>query len=411
MNQLEHWIREQLPLDPAVSVQAVREAQRRATELRLSEAAMVERLQRDRSEVDRLLTVVVPPETWLFRHEPAFEAVRAWLTAHAGRRVQMVSLGCARGAEPLSLAATAASVGRTALDTEIIGIDWNEAHLRDAALGAVSPLAQRGPLPEWAAHWFQPDQRGWIRLRAEALSMIQWRRADLVLDALPMAVDVAMCRNVAIYLSQQARETLRDRLAAMVQPDGLLCLGHADPTVLWEGAFEGADWSGGFVFRHRTGPVAPPLDLAKLPQPTGSTTRPWTTQPRSAAPSLPTRLPAAMPATDAKAVVPQPVAQCSMASIQTLADSGRLDQASSMLETLLSRDGLQGDAWALLGAVRLGQGRHEDAEECFRKVVYLQPHHALSLLQLSALAERRGDRTAADRLRLRAARAAAGEAS
>ena len=120
MNQLEHWIREQLPLDPAVSVQAVREAQRRATELRLSEAAMVERLQRDRSEVDRLLTVVVPPETWLFRHEPAFEAVRAWLTAHAGRRVQMVSLGCARGAEPLSLAATAASVGRTALDTEIM---------------------------------------------------------------------------------------------------------------------------------------------------------------------------------------------------------------------------------------------------------------------------------------------------
>ena len=68
MNQLEHWIREQLPLDPAVSVQAVREAQRRANELRLTEAAMVDRLQRDRSEVDRLLTVVVPPETWLFRH-------------------------------------------------------------------------------------------------------------------------------------------------------------------------------------------------------------------------------------------------------------------------------------------------------------------------------------------------------
>jgi chemotaxis protein methyltransferase WspC len=100
-----------------------------------------------------------------------------------------------------------------------------------------------------------------------------------------------------------------------------------------------------------------------------------------------------------------------MSSIQTLADSGRLDEASGMLETLLSRDGLQGDAWALLGAVRLGQGRHDDAEECFRKVVYLQPQHALSLLQLSALAERRGDRTAADRLRLRAARAAAGEAS
>lgn len=411
MNQIEHWIRERLPLDPAVSVQAVREAQRRAGELRLSEAAMVERLHRDRSEVERLLTVVVPPETWLFRHEPAFEAVRAWLTAHAGRRVQMVSLGCARGAEPLSLAATAASVGRTAQDTEIIGIDWNEAHLRDAAGGAVSPLAQRGPLPEWAAHWFQPDQRGWIRLRSEALAMIQWRRADLVQDALPMAVDVAMCRNVAIYLSQQARETLRDRLAAMVQPDGLLCLGHADPTVLWEGAFEGAEWTGGFVFRHRTRPAMPPLDLSALPLPTPSTPRPWTAKPLPAAPRVPTRTSAPAPEAIGNPVAPQPAVQSSMASIQSLADSGRLDQASSQLEALLARDGLQGDAWALLGAVRLGQGRHDDAEECFRKVVYLQPHHALSLLQLSALAERRGDRTAADRLRLRAARAAAGEAS
>jgi chemotaxis protein methyltransferase WspC len=241
--------------------------------------------------------------------------------------------------------------------------------------------------------------------------MIQWRRADLVQDVLPMGVDVAMCRNVAIYLSQQARETLRDRLAAMVQPDGLLCLGHADPTVLWEGAFEGADWTGGFVFRHRKGPAVPPLDLATLPQPTTAATRPWTTKPRSAAPALPTRLPAVAPATVAKPAAPQPVAPSSITSIQALADTGRLDQASSMLENLLSRDGLQGDAWALLDAVRLGQGRHDDAEECFRKVVYLQPHHALSLLQLSALAERRGDRTAADRLRLRAARAAAGEAS
>ena len=410
MNQIEHWIREALPLDSAVSVQAVREAQRRAVELRLSDAAMVERLQRDRSEVDRLLTVVVPPETWLFRHEPAFEAVRAWLVAHAGRRVRMVSLGCARGAEPLSLAATAASVGRTPLDTEIIGIDWNEGHLRDAAAGAVSPLAQRGPLPAWAEPWFQPDQRGWIRLRSEVLAMIQWRRCDLVHDELPIGVDVAMCRNVAIYLSQQARERLRDRLAAMVQPDGLLCLGHADPTVLWEGAYEGADWTGGFVFRHRHGPAAPPLDLASLPRPTASPTRPW--QPKQALVRPPVHnTPAATSPVMPTPMVPQPRAESSMASMQALADTGRLDEASSKLEAVLTRDPLQSDAWALLGAVRLGQGRHDDAEECFRKVVYLQPHHALSLLQLSALAERRGDRTAADRLRLRAARAAAGEAS
>jgi chemotaxis protein methyltransferase WspC len=89
---------------------------------------------------------------------------------------------------------------------------------------------------------------------------------------------------------------------------------------------------------------------------------------------------------------------------QRLADTGHHDQAAAMLDVTLAADPLHAQAWSLLGSIRLAQRRTADAEECFRRVVYLRPHDALALLQLGALAEARGDHVNATRLRQRAAR-------
>lgn len=404
MSELERWIRDTLPLDAAVSEHALREARRRAAELGVLEAGLLDRLRSDPREIDRLLTTVVPPESWLFRHEPAFEAIREWLREHDGRRVRMLSLGCARGAEALSLAAAAMSVGRTPANTTIVGVDWNQSHLQDAAVGSVSPLAQRAPLPGWAERWFEPDERGWLRLRPEPRSMIRWERADIVKDPAPDVADVVMCRNVAIYLGASARATLRERLATVVRPGGLLCLGHADPGMLWEGAFEALARPGGFVFTRREPSAThgtPPVRVTPMPSHESGTAMSTTivdpARPRCDPSGFPITRPIANPIT--------------LAAIQELADAGHLDQAASRLESMVHLDGLQAEAWALLGSVRLAQGRHADAEGCFGKVVYLQPRHALALLQLSGLADRRGDAATADRLRLRAARAAVEESA
>lgn len=396
MSACEQWALASLPLETAVMGHAVREAQRRAAELRLDESAFVERLTSDRAEVERLLRTVVPPETWLFRHGAAFEMVRTWLQARPGLRVRMLSLGCARGAEPFSLAATAASVGRSELDTEIVAIDWCESNLREAEAGACSPLAQRGPLPQWASSWFAPDVRGALRLDAAALRMIRWVHADILRDALPGPAHLVMCRNVAIYLGDAARNELARRLDAATDAEGLLFVGHADPICLWEGAFAAAEHPASFGHQRR--PRATPLPPA----------------PRSPAPARP-RAPIATPARAPTACspappMPTPVArpQPSLERAREFADEGRLAESAETLERLLETEPLHAEGWSLLGAVRLAQHRSPDAEACFRKVVYLQPNDSLGLLQLSALSEARGDHAAADRLRLRAARAASG---
>lgn len=392
MSDCERWVRETLPLEASVATQAVREARRRASELRLDESSYATRLSTDRAEVERLLRLVVPPETWLFRHGACFELVREWLLAHPGQRVRMLSLGCARGAEPFSLAATAASVGRTAIDTEIIGVDWCEDNLREAADGACSPLAQRGALPEWAGAFFAPDARGWLRLADEPCAMLRWRHADMLRDELPATAEIVLCRNVAIYLDDTARRKLARRLRSITDPGGLLAVGHADPTSLWEEAFEPAAPTASFTHRVRTGEPrrdTPAMAPSRAPAPG-----------RSPEPVI------APQAVHPPPRVPEPAATIEAA--RELADEGRLDESAAMLERLLGLESLHAGGWSLLGAVRLAQRRPHEAEDCFRKVVYLQPNHALSLLQLSALAESRGDHASADRLRLRAARAATG---
>jgi chemotaxis protein methyltransferase WspC len=101
--------------------------------------------------------------------------------------------------------------------------------------------------------------------------------------------------------------------------------------------------------------------------------------------------------------------QPSILKAQALADAGAPGEAIKMLDQLMQTSAVDAEAWQLLGSAYLARGARQEAEVCFRKVVYLQPEHAQALLQLSVFAEEREDRAAAERMRARAASALKGE--
>lgn len=385
MTSLEAWIRATLPLHPSVLAHAVQQARGAAVAARMSEHAWTERLQSDPMELERLVATVVPPETWLFRHAPAFECVREHLRAVGSRRVRILSLGCATGAEAFSLAATALACGHGAGSCEIVAVDWCPAHLARAAEGVIPPLAQRGPLPAWAMRHFHADRHGSLRLSPEGMALIRWVRDDITSDRMSPDCDVVFCRNVAIYLDDDARDRLARNLAACTRENGLLCVGHADPPRMTSDAFRVRSVPGAFAYER-----------------VGS---------RSCAERTP-----APRAFNAPATVPAPMGpvaptEPSLSRAQALADAGALSEASAMLQRIVSTHSVDPPAWHLRGAVHLARGERAEAEACFRKVVYLQPDHALALLQLSVFADDRGDGIGAERLRARAARALKGENS
>lgn len=370
MTPLADWIRRRHALEAGVADHLLQESRRLAARLSLSEADLVLRLERHPEEAEALWRHAVPPETWLFRQVQAFEALRRWMGGHVGQSLRLASLGCATGAEALSMAAVAASLGRDRSSTRILAVDRNAEALARARSGCVSPLGQRSPLPAWAQDWFEAMPDGTLRLRIEAQTMIEWIEADLLDASDAPPCDAVMCRNVAIYLDRASRTRLRERLAEGVRDGGLLFIGHADPREIWQGAFRWIEAPGAFMLERTAAPV--PLADSH-----------GTRSVKSEAPSRGRTL------TDLRA----------------LADHGSPEAAHDGLTAWTAEHPMDAEGWWLRAAIELATRRHEDARRSLDRVLYLDPMHTLALLQASALAEARGDRTEADRLRLRAGRA------
>jgi len=111
------------------------------------------------------------------------------------------------------------------------------------------------------------------------------------------------------------------------------------------------------------------------------------------------RSPAAARATPA----PQPAG---IDDARARADAGQLAEALEIAERLHAAGDRSAELLELLGSIHSAHsalGLDAIAEGWLRQAVYVDPLHAEALLQLAALAERRGDRDQAERYRLRAA--------
>jgi chemotaxis protein methyltransferase WspC len=85
------------------------------------------------------------------------------------------------------------------------------------------------------------------------------------------------------------------------------------------------------------------------------------------------------------------------------ADAGQLAEALEIAERLHAAGDRSAALLELLGSIHSALGLDAIAEGWLRQAVYVDPSHAEALLQLAALAERRGDRDQAERYRARAA--------
>lgn len=82
-----------------------------------------------------------------------------------------------------------------------------------------------------------------------------------------------------------------------------------------------------------------------------------------------------------------------------------MDEAAERCETLLRKKSPPAGAHYLLGIIREAAGNTQDAEQLFRKTIYLEPNHYEALTHLSVIYDKKGDTQNARRFRERAARA------
>jgi chemotaxis protein methyltransferase CheR len=175
-----------------------------------------------------------------FFREPAHftfmaEKVSAWLKEAPGSTIRLWSAGCSSGQEPYSMAMVLAeTLAPPQLQKiEIWASDLSLEMLRVAAGAIYTTRDVQGVSPPRLRRFFllgRGPRDGSFRIVPEIRDLVKFRQLDLRNPTWPVPNDFPMifCRNVSIYLAEDERMTLLDRLAQHLRPSGWLAMGNAE---------------------------------------------------------------------------------------------------------------------------------------------------------------------------------------
>lgn len=359
--------------------------------------ALVERPE----EAQALVEEVVVPESWFFRDDRPFVVLtdfagRGWLGDPSRPPLSALSIPCASGEEPYSIAITLLEAGLAAERFRVDAVDVSARSMSRAIAGVYSPNAFRGIGSPARSGYFR-EQGGAFTVESVARASVRFHLGNLLdpsLFADRPPFDVVFCRNLLIYLDDEAKGRAFATLGRLVADGGLLFLGHADRL---EGPgstrFEPTGEKGAFAFRKGEAkrPSAQAAPPARRPAPPPSAVAPPRPKPTSPAPDVaPPR-----PPDPAPRPAREPEAAGSTSAIlgraSALADSGGYAEATALVEGSIRAGGAGAGAYFLLGLIAQSSGDRGRAEAHFIKAIYLDPRHDEALLALALLARRKGD--------------------
>jgi chemotaxis protein methyltransferase WspC len=236
--EIEGLLARRIGLDP-VTVgprMVLRAARRRMAELGLDDLGVyASRLGQSEPELQALIEEVVVPESWFFRDERPFgwlaDQVRArWVGDPSRAPLRVLSLACAGGEEPYSIAITLRDAGLPARRFRIDAVDVSARRLAIARRGFYSANAFRGCELGDRAQYFREHAQGY-EVDPAVRSMVRFLQASVVeprlLEDSP-PYDVVFCRNLLIYLDAPARNYVITAIDRLLAADGVLFIGHAD---------------------------------------------------------------------------------------------------------------------------------------------------------------------------------------
>jgi len=394
MQEIEQLVRQAIGLDVAslghrLVDRIVRERMRAAGVRRYGDYLRL--IQLSAHHWNELVESVVVSETWFFRDPEGFSVCvdmvqRDGVLSQGRRKIRIISVPCASGEEPFSLAMALLDAGVPESRFDIDAIDISGRALERARLGVFGLNSFRGRELEFRRRHFRPTPAGYA-LNANVRDRVRFYSGNLLGDDFAPRqpeYDFIFCRNLLIYFDRATQRRVFERLRGLLAPEGILFVGAAElPLALQHG----------FVTVHAPKAFAcrPAAKAAAVPE----ARKKGTTLPRL--PVVNTGRGQVVAATNGG-----PAPDLDLA--RRLADSGKMDEAAAICDTFLRERGASAKAYYLLGLIHDAAG-HPRAADFYRRAVYLEPGHHEALAQLSLLLQKNGNASQARALKRRAERA------
>ena len=220
---------------------------------------------------DALIEELTVGETYFFRDENQMQALRRHLlpqiiAAHKhDRRIRIWSAGCASGEEAYTLSILLAELISNVDQWNIciLGTDINKKVLRKGRAARYRPWSFRQTDPVFKSRYFKQKGEEYEvipRIRKN----VQFEYINLNEPVYPSlftntsAMDLILCRNVAIYYSEDVVRQVVERFYQCLLPGGWLMMGAAEISIPVFDQYAYHVFSGGTVYRKTNEPVTKP---------------------------------------------------------------------------------------------------------------------------------------------------------
>lgn len=150
-----------------------------------------------------------------------------------GAKLRCWSAGCSSGEEAYSIAISCLETLGATWDVRVLASDINTARLKIGAEGKYPAEQLKTVPPELLRKYFLAltEEKGFYRVTPELRKKVFFRLMNLLDDqSLPPFIrfSIIFCRNVFIYLNDQAKQKLLDIFYRRLNPGGHLFLGHSE---------------------------------------------------------------------------------------------------------------------------------------------------------------------------------------
>lgn len=359
----------------------------------------LQKVQESPQELDALIDNVIIPETWFFRDKESFKylqqyVISEWLPHYKNRVLRILSVPCSTGEEPYSIAISLLEAGLNPANFHIDAVDISKKCLLNSQRAIYNQYSFRGNSLSFQERYFQRQPTG-FHLSEKIKSVVNFMYGNLAAPDFMIGLptyDIVFCRNLLIYFDISTKKRTIRTLERLVNPGGLLFIGHAESSLLLNSHFVAIHPSLAFTYRKST------ISHTSLPTQKHQHRHISYTVKHSQQPLVRKKYP--QPIIDVKISNTSPPNSNHqlLENAKFLADQGHLAEAIQLCQEHIKQNKVSVEGYVLLGQIQQAMGNNQESLLCFQKAIYLQPNHREALTHLALLQESQGDIVSANLL-------------
>lgn len=341
------------------------------------------------AEMDSLIAEITIGETYFFRHQEHFDALRDIVLPDiiernaSSRRLRIWCAGCSGGAEPYSLSILLRRELANLLigwDVSILGTDINRQGLTAARAGQFQEWDLRATSPELRRACFRENGEYWT-IAPEYKSGVSFQFHNLVAGTSPplpggcSPFDLIVCRNVMIYFGADLMRRVVGQFHDSLASGAWLLVGPSEPNMTYFTSFRPVNAPGVTLYQK---PAAADPEPREIPAFADAATLPHPAFQMGAKPACTGPVP-------------------TLDGLRKMADQGDWAGAAGCGRELIQADSLNAQVHFHYALVMRQMENQAEAERSFRRAIYLDRRAVLAHYHLGLLLESRDERRQAMR--------------